>query len=262
MFPALGSLTPQLTSVLSDRPLLFAAESLFQQMFGLEVWMCLRYPWSLITTYPTTENCTYTGKLGVHSREHGWVTLTHGGFIVSPASQNWPLRPLRPKRCSNQLCEEWRHPHPERHWAVLLHPDRRDAHERWVQACPKLLPSSAWRSVRCIWKSTLCSARFVPNHNPSSPSPGEKPSSTCIFRLGYSSQHTWCILTFSSFQLLILSEGPHSRGSWTHHTLSLASIIVFWTPLHLSYCWSYVLELGLQLGTCVNNVFSPAHVFQ
>lgn len=81
-----GQPDSQLTYTLSDRPILFAAVSLFQQMFGLEVWMCLRYLWSLITTYPTTENCTYTGKLSVHIREHGWITLPQSSFILSPAS--------------------------------------------------------------------------------------------------------------------------------------------------------------------------------
>lgn len=92
-----------------------------------------------------------------------------------PPPQNWPLRPIWPKRCSYQLREEWRHPHPQRHRAVLLHPDRWDAHERWVQACLRLLlPSSVWVLVRCIWKkgAMLCFATcLVPNHDPSSPSP-------------------------------------------------------------------------------------------
>lgn len=122
----------------SNCPLLFAAESLSQQMFGLEAWMCLRCPWSLITTCPTTENSTYTGKPGVHIRECSWATLPHSGSTLSflPPPQNWPLRQIWAKRCSYQLCEERRHPHPARHRAVLLHPDRRDAHERWVWACP------------------------------------------------------------------------------------------------------------------------------
>ena len=33
--------------------------------------------------------------------------------------------------CCDQLCQERRHQDPARHWAVLLHPDRWNAHERW-----------------------------------------------------------------------------------------------------------------------------------
>lgn len=134
----LTSYTPSEGWNSSNCPLLFAAESSSQQMFGLEAWMCLRCPWSLIMTCPTTENSTYTGKL-LPMRECSWLTLPWGGSSLSffPPPQNWPLRQIWAKRCSDQLCEEWRHPHPAGHRAVLLHPDRRDAHERWAWACPR-----------------------------------------------------------------------------------------------------------------------------
>lgn len=230
-------------------PLLFAAESLFQQMFGLEAWMCLRCPWSSTMTYPTTENSTYTGKLGLHMWQCGWVTQSQGGSILSffLPPQNWPVRQIWPKRCSNQLCEEWWHPHPARHRAVLLHPDRRDAYEWWVRARPtRLLPSS----LCCIGRE-MPDALFCPMPHcqawPILVSPGEEPwnSSRCAVLLGCGSLHTWCLFTFSHFlllQLLILSEDP-CLYCWELYYL-VASIILFWTHIFLPYCWLYVLELS------------------
>ena len=45
--------------------------------------------------------------------------------------------------CGHQLCQERRHSNPPRYWAVLLNPDRRDAHERWA------IFISLWFFIKC-----------------------------------------------------------------------------------------------------------------
>lgn len=114
----------------------------------------------------------------------------------------------------------------------------------------RLLPSSSWELWGAAPEREMPDVLFchVPHSQglPIFSSPGEEPgsSSRCAVLRRCGSWHTQCILTFShflSFQLLILSEGL----CFTRELYCLvSSIILFWTHILLSYCWSYVLELS------------------
>lgn len=138
-----------------NRPLLFAAESLFQQMFGLEVWMCLRCPWSLTTTYPTTENSTYTGKIG----------LCVGGVGGLPFPK---MAPFSPSFCLHRIGRSGRYGRKgvainfvknddirilrdiEQYYSTQI--DEMPMNGECRPAPARLLPSSSWELVCCTWK--------------------------------------------------------------------------------------------------------------
>lgn len=239
-------------------------------MFGLEAWMCLRCPWSLTTTYPTTENFTYTGKLGLHVGECGWITFPQGGSYLSflLPSQNWPVRQIRSKRCSDQFCEEWRHPHPARHWAVLLHPDRWDAHERWVQACPSeaaalLHLGTGVLHLKQKWQMLCFATCLIPKPDPSLLPLGKNlgtavgalycwavapsPLGAYLHSLIFSYFSCWSYLKGRVYQGVVLFGSLHN-SILDPHPFIILLIICSWVELHL--------------GTRVNNVLTPTHVFQ
>lgn len=56
------------------------------------------------------------------------LRFTEQSWIVH--SQNRSIRTFRPQGCVHQFREDRRHKNSARHWTVLLHANRRNAHER------------------------------------------------------------------------------------------------------------------------------------
>lgn len=116
---------------------------------------------SLIINYdlPNNRELYIHRWAGLPTGRWGWGQSSHSSSIPSSLvpPQNRPLGQVWPEGRRHQLCEERRHPHPAGHRAVLLHPDRRDAHERCVLPDP---PSgkSLGAAVPCcpagLWLST------------------------------------------------------------------------------------------------------------
>ena len=106
-----------------------------RQTSGPGAWTCRRCRSSSTTTCPTTGSCTSTGVHGRAGPALGrWGPAAVFAQLILLLPKNRAVGAVRPEGCGHQLREERRHPHPAGHRAVLLHADRRDAHERCVGA--------------------------------------------------------------------------------------------------------------------------------
>lgn len=75
--------------------------------------------------------------------------------VFDNAVQYWPVGPLRAKGCGNQLRQIGRRPHLARHWTVLLHADRWDAHEHNRHAI------DTWLFILCLWSTGSAVLFFI-----------------------------------------------------------------------------------------------------
>jgi len=131
-------------------------------------------------TYPTTESSTYTGELGLHVGEPGWITLPQGGSISSffclcriGRSGRYGRKGVAINFVKNDDIRILRD--IEQYYSTQI--DEMPMNGECRPAAVRLLPSSGWEPLGCVCRTCqmLCFATcLVPKPDPFLPPLGKK----------------------------------------------------------------------------------------